>query len=89
MLGAHPVDSPQPVLANTYAHAPRGIRGEYSLGLRVTQTPNPADARPVAPILFAKDPPLAENGQFVLRRVAWPSRLNKYRDTSSQTLVEP
>ena len=89
MLGAHPVDSPEPILNSTYAHAPYGLVARYSLSLRMTQTPDPAQASPVAPILYARDPPVAENSQFVLRRIVWPARVHEPPDTSSQTLVEP
>jgi hypothetical protein len=88
MLGSHPVDSPTPVLGTTYAHAPYGIRADYSLTFhyelradaRIVRYPTPA---------FAKNPPLFVNGQFVLRRIVWPQRLANVPDTASQRLVEP
>jgi hypothetical protein len=88
MLGAHPVDSPTPVVGTTYAHAPGGVRADYSLSLhfyvaadgQIRRFPRPA---------FAQNPPLSENIQFVLRRIVWPARLADIPDTSSQRLVEP
>jgi hypothetical protein len=88
MLGAHPVDSPTPILNTTYAHAPLGVRADYSLSRdysisasgRVRRFPRPP---------FAQNPPLFENDQFVLRRIVWPARYASIPDTSSQTLVEP
>jgi hypothetical protein len=90
MLGAHPVDSPTPVLFTTYAHAPSGLRADYSLALRYYPVPGP-DGRPRAfpRPRYAQNPPLAENDQFVLRRIAWPPRLASTPSTASQTLVEP
>ncbi len=90
MLGSHPVDTPDPVLYTTYAHAPSGWRADYSLALRYYPLPGP-DGRPrrypVPP--FAHNPPMAANDQFVLRRIVWPKRLDSYPKTASQTLVEP
>jgi hypothetical protein len=88
MLGAHPVDAPTPVTGTTYAHAAGGVRADYSVSLRfyvaadgrIKRFPKPA---------FTQSPPLAENIQFVLRRIVWPARLARYPDTSSQKLVEP
>ena len=88
MLKPHPVDSPTPVLHTTYAHAPWGVRADYSVsphyelvaGGRVRRFPKP---------VFAQNPPLFANVQFVVRRIVWPARLEKFPETSSQTLVEP
>ncbi len=90
MLGAHPVDAPDPVLYTTYAHAPYGWRADYSLALRYYPAPGP-DGRPrrFPRMPYAVNPPIAGNDQFVLRRIAWPKRLDSYPDTASQTLVEP
>jgi hypothetical protein len=89
MLGNHPIDAPDPVLSTTYAHAPYGTRAQYSLALRYYPSPNPSVKRPIAPILFAQDPPLFENGAFVLRRVRWPASEAGVRITASRKLVEP
>jgi hypothetical protein len=90
MLGAHPVDSPTPVLYTTYAHAPYGWRADYSLALRFYPVPGP-DGRPrrfPLPAL-ARNPPRAENDQFVLRPIVWPARLALTPSTASQRLIEP
>lgn len=90
MLGAHPVDAPDPVLYTTYAHAPYGWRADYSLALRFYPVPGPGGRPrrfPLPPV--ARNPPLAENDQFVLRRIGWPARLDSTPQTASQTLVEP
>ena len=90
MLGSHPVDAPDPVTFTTYAHAPYGLRADYSLALRYYPLPGP-DGRPrpypIPP--FARKRPIAENDQFALRRIVWPQRLDSYPRTASQTLVEP
>jgi hypothetical protein len=89
MLGDHPVDSAVPVLHTTYARADNGLRASYALSWRYY--PN-ADARVKVPYpakLFAQDPPLFENAQFVLRKVDWPARYNSVPDTASTKLVEP
>jgi hypothetical protein len=89
MLSAHPVDAPDPVLSTTYAHPRYGRRADYAISLRYYPYPDPRVKRKVPPILYAQNPPVFENGQFVLRRVAWPARLDYVRDTSSTALVEP
>jgi hypothetical protein len=89
MLGAHPVDSPTPVLFTTYAHAPYGLRADYSLAPRYYPVPGPHGPRPLPSPPYTRNPPLAENNQFVLRRIVWPSRLAGAPQTASQTLVEP
>ncbi len=90
MLGSHPVDAPDPVVYTTYAHAPFGWRADYSLALRYYPLPGP-DGRPRPFPLppAARNPPVAENDQFALRRIVWPKRLASYPGTASQTLVEP
>jgi hypothetical protein len=87
MLGAHPVDSPSPVLNTTYAHAPYGWRADYSLSLRYDPVPG-RDGRPrrFPRPLYARNPPVAESHQFVLRRIAWPAHLAATPQTASQTL---
>lgn len=87
MLGSHPVDSPNPVITNTYAHAPYGRRADYSIALRYALGLHVL--RPLAPVLYARNPPLFENDQFVIRRIQWPARLASAPSTASQTLVEP
>ncbi len=89
MLGRHPVDSLDPVVGTTYAHAVYGGRADYSLSLRFTPSAIPGRARSYPRPPFAVNPPLARNRQFVLRRIRWPRRLNAYPDTASQRLVEP
>lgn len=89
MLGAHPVNSPTPVLYTTYAHAPYGLRADYSLAPRYQPEPGPHGPRPFPRPRFARDPPVAENSQFALRRIIWPGRLASVPQTASQTLVEP
>jgi hypothetical protein len=89
MLSAHPVDAPDPVLSTTYAHPRYGRRADYAISLRYYPNPDPHVTRPVPPILYARNPPVFENSQFVLRRVAWPRRLDYVRDTSSLAMVEP
>lgn len=88
MLGAHPVDSPHPVVMTTYAHAPYGWRADYSLAFRVLPTPSgrPLPA-PVPP--FARNPPVFENSQYVLRRIVVPPKYAYLPQTASQRLVEP
>jgi hypothetical protein len=90
MLGAHPVATLMPVVFTTYAHAPYGWRADYSLALRYYPVPGP-DGRPkrVPRPPFAVNPPMAENDQFLLRRIAWPARYGSTPETASQTLVEP
>lgn len=90
MLGAHPVDAPDPVLYTTYAHAPYGWRADYSLALRYYPLPGP-DGKPrrFPRPLYARNPPVAENDEFALRRIVWPKRLDSYPKAASQTLVEP
>ncbi len=87
MLGDHPVDAPHPVLYTTYAHAIFGVRAGYSLSLRYVPASAPSRLYP-RPI-FAADPPLRRNPQFVLRRISWPKRLDWIYNTASTTLVEP
>ena len=88
MLGSHPVDSPTPVLNTTYAHAPYGVRADYSLSLHYYRTPAGQYTSYPKPA-FAVNPPVYADVQFVLRTIVWPKRLHKIPDTSSQTLVEP
>jgi hypothetical protein len=88
MLGAHPVDAPTPVVGTTYARAPGGVRADYSLSLRFYVAADGRIRRYPKP-RFARNPPLSENLQFVLRGIAWPARLDSFPDTSSQRLVEP
>lgn len=88
MLGPHPVDSPTPVLYTTYAHAPYGTRADYSIALKyVPSATGKVILTPTPP--HAVNPPVFANSQFVLRRIAWPARLDATPDTSSQRLVEP
>jgi hypothetical protein len=89
MLGRHPVDSLDPVVGTTYAHAAYGGRADYSLSLRYTPSAIPGRVRPYPRPPFAVNPPLARNYQFVLRRIRWPRRLSAYPDTASERLVEP
>lgn len=88
MLGAHPVDSPAPVLGTTYAHAAFGFRADYSVGLAFYVAADGKIKR-FPRLAYARNPPLARNAQFVLRRIVWPARLDNVPDTSSQRLVEP
>jgi hypothetical protein len=83
MLGSHPVDTPDPVLGTTYAHAPVGSRADYSLSLAFA----PGTSHPFPAPQFAENPPLARNAQFVLRKVAWPKRLAAEPETASTRLV--
>jgi hypothetical protein len=90
MLGSHPVDTPTPVLYTTYANAPYGLRADYSLALRFYPLPGPdGRPRPFPLPRYARNPPLALNDEFVLRRIVWPKRLASTPRTASQTLVEP
>ncbi len=92
MLGDHPVDAVDPVLDSTYAHAPGGLRADYSLAWRYVPNPDPRVRRPLAATGFAIDPPVAENDRYVLRRIVWPVPPSRYAaipDTSSTQLVEP
>jgi hypothetical protein len=90
MLGSHPVDAPDPVLYTTYAHAPYGWRADYSLALRYYPLPGPGgQPRRFPRPLYARNPPVAENDEFALRRIVWPKRLDSYPKAASQTLVEP
>lgn len=89
MLGDHPVDSPEPVIAATYAHARYGVRASYSLSLRYYPNSDARIKRPYPLPPSAQDPPLFENDTYVLRRIAWPARYSGVRDTSSTALVEP
>jgi hypothetical protein len=88
MLGSHPVDSPAPILHTTYAHAPYGVRADYSVSLHYYRTPANQIRRYPKPA-FAVNPPVDAHGQFVLRRIVWPKRLANVPDTASQRLVEP
>jgi hypothetical protein len=88
MLGSHPVDSPTPLLYTTYAHAPYGVRADYSVSFRFYPSAGGPPRRYPTPA-HAVNPPLSANGQFVLRKIDWPRRLASVRDTSSQALVEP
>jgi hypothetical protein len=90
MLGSHPVDSPTPVVYTTYAHAPYGLRADYSIALRLYPVPGPDGRfRRFPRPLYARNPPLFKNNQFLLRRIVWPARLGSTPQTASQTLVEP
>lgn len=89
MLGRHPVNSPTPVLYTTYAHAPYGLRADYSLAPRYYPVPGPHGPRAFPRPVYARDPPVAKNSQFVLRRIVWPPRLASTQQTASETLVEP
>jgi hypothetical protein len=87
MLGDHPVDSPTPTVGTTYAYARGGIRADYSISLRYYPNPDPEVKRPVPARLYAVEPPLFANSEFVLRRVNWPRRLDYIPDTASTRLV--
>ncbi len=89
MLGNHPVVSATPVLHTTYAHASGGLRADYSLSLRYLPNRDAGVKVPFPARLFAQDPPLFQNGQFVLRRIAWPARYASVPDVASTALVEP
>ena len=90
MLGAHPVDSPTPVLGTTYANAPYGQRADYSLALRFYPLPGPdGRPRPFGRPAYAQNPPVARNDEFALRPIVWPVRLASAPKTASQRLVEP
>lgn len=88
MLGAHPVDSATPIVGTTYAHAAFGFRADYSVSLRFYAAADGRIKRYPTPAL-AQNPPLFENIQFVVRKIAWPARFERIPDTSSQRLVEP
>jgi hypothetical protein len=88
MLGAHPVDSATPILGTTYAHAPFGLRADYSVALAFYVAPG-GKVRRVPKPPTTRNPPLDANAQFVLRRIAWPATYDKIPNTSSQRLVEP
>ena len=87
MLARQPVDSGDPVVGTTYAHAPYGERADYSLSYRYYLGPGPKRPYPVP--LFAVGPPVFENGVVVLRRIKWPARYASYPHTASRKLVEP
>jgi hypothetical protein len=89
MLGDHPVDAPDPVLNTTYAHAPYGLRADYSLSLRYEFVPPPQPPPLFPQPHFTVNPPVFENGEFVLRKVRWPRRLDWVPQTASTALVEP
>lgn len=89
MLASHPVDALQPVGYTTYAHAPAGLRAEYSLSLRYYPSPDLRIRRPFPPVGFAQGAPLFANDQFVVRRIVWPRRYDYIPDTSSLRLVGP
>jgi hypothetical protein len=85
LLGSHPVDTLTPVLGTTYAYAPFGGRADYSLATRYRATAGPLVPAPRG--LFTVDPPVAENSQFVLRRIALPPRYAHAPATASRHLV--
>ena len=77
MVGSHPVESSDPIVGTTYAHANGGYRADYALTQRYNPAYGPESTVPLAPVWFAVNPPVDENSQFVLRRVVWP-RTGKY-----------
>ncbi|WP_249011738.1 hypothetical protein [Conexibacter sp. DBS9H8] len=85
MLAGHPVDSYEPVLNTTYAHAAPGFRADYSLALAI----NPATGVPIPAPRFTVNPPLFANQLFVLRRIDWPARDDGVAQTASTRLVQP
>jgi hypothetical protein len=82
MLGSHPVDSFEPVLNTTYAHAVPGYRATYALSLTV----NPATGLPYPAARFTARRPVFENSAYVLRKVVWPARYDSVPRTASQSL---
>jgi hypothetical protein len=87
MLGDHPVDAPNPLVGTTYAFARYGLRADYSLSVRYYPSATGAKV-PFLPRLFAANPPLFENSQFVLRKVDWPKG-DSTPTTASTALVQP
>ena len=82
MLGAHPVDSYEPLLDTTYAHAVPGFRADYALSLSV----NPATLKPYPAAGYTAATPTFVNSAYVLRKVVWPKRLDNVPQTASQYL---
>jgi hypothetical protein len=82
MLGSHPVDSYEPVLNTTYAHAVPGYRADYALSLSV----NPATGAPFPAARYTASKARFANDQYVLRKVRWPQRLDNVAQTASQSL---
>jgi hypothetical protein len=89
MVGSHPVESSDPIVGTTYAHAAGGYRADYALAQRYNPAYGPESKVPLAPEWFAVDPPVDENSQFVLRRVVWPKtgRYASYTDNASTHLI--
>ena len=78
------MDSPSPLLSTTYAHAPYGLRADYSLsfsktvvGDRLLPTPRPK---------YAVGRPLFANTSYELWRLRVPSGVPA---TASRRLIEP
>jgi hypothetical protein len=82
MLGSHPVDSFEPLLDTTYAHAVPGFRADYALSLSV----NPATFKPYPAAGFTAKVPVFVNRGYVLRKVLWPKRYDGVPSTASQYL---
>jgi hypothetical protein len=87
MLGDHPVDSYEPVLNTTYAHAAAGFRADYSLSLSVYPRADPVGAPAYPQPAFTASPPVFSNAAFVLRRIDWPRRFDNVAQTASTRLV--
>jgi hypothetical protein len=82
MLGSHPVDSFEPVLDTTYAHAVPGYRADWALSLSI----NPATQRPFPAAGYTAKVPRFINRGYVVRRVLWPKRYDDVPETASQYL---
>jgi hypothetical protein len=89
MLGDHPVDSYEPLLDTTYAHAIGGFRADYSLSLSSYPSSSPGAGRAFPQPRFTENPPVFENSAFVVRRIDWPRRYDYLPRTASTRLVEP
>jgi hypothetical protein len=88
MLGDHPVDSYEPLLNTTYAHAIGGFRADYSLSLSVYPQSNPAAGQPFPQPKFTTRAIFA-NRAFVIRPIDWPTSADSVPQTASTRLVEP
>jgi hypothetical protein len=89
MLGAHPVDSFEPVVNTTYAHAIAGFRANYSISLSVYPETDPDAGAPFPQVKYTENPPVFANQAFVVRRIDWPKQDDSTPRTASQRLVEP
>lgn len=78
LLADRPTNTPNPVIYTTYAHPPRGVRADYSLA---------AAGAPRPPTTV--DPPVRENGGWVLRRIVLPPHLRDLPETATRRAVQP